>query len=303
MTRSLPILLLLAITLASCKPSYISGNLIGVASTKDLKKSYQNPIDKTLAKTLLLPKMILLPPDSVTIPNGARAAVPTKAPVPSFLMSSHEITVAQYCVFLNDKVAPLRSKTRQEAIAQLLNMDSGGLQIKVLNQQLVPMDEIQASYPIVNVTWDGAMAYCKWLSDTVNSHRAASGTYYIPDYRLPSETEWLLAASARGTVSASMQLTPVSRSPKNSLGISGLRRNAAEWCLDKFAENPLGRDDLFRRPSRDQPKPPKADMLVRGYCNKHEQCDRFAIASDASHPRVGFRVAMSMLGMSSSTNN
>ena len=44
--------------------------------------------------------------------------------------------------------------------------------------------EGQERYPVVNVSYDEAMAYCDWLSSRDEAHQ----------YRLPSEYEWILAA-------------------------------------------------------------------------------------------------------------
>ncbi len=42
----------------------------------------------------------------------------------------------------------------------------------------------QARYPVVNVSYDEAVAYCRWLGTKDSTH----------DYRLPTEYEWILAA-------------------------------------------------------------------------------------------------------------
>ncbi len=42
----------------------------------------------------------------------------------------------------------------------------------------------QANYPVVNITYADAVAYCQWLSEQDAKH----------EYRLPTEEEWILAA-------------------------------------------------------------------------------------------------------------
>ncbi|MBO9657415.1 MAG: SUMF1/EgtB/PvdO family nonheme iron enzyme [Chitinophagaceae bacterium] len=82
--------------------------------------------------------------------------------------------------------------------------------------------------PVVNITWDEAMAYCKWRGG-----------------RLPSEREWRRAASAglsdkysggnnAGNVAIYKRGRPAaigSRAP-NALGLYDMSGNAAEWCSD-----------------------------------------------------------------------
>ncbi|MBU3659934.1 MAG: hypothetical protein FGM14_08700 [Flavobacteriales bacterium] len=51
-----------------------------------------------------------------------------------------------------------------------------------------------ANYPIVNISYEGAKAYCDWLTQQYNSQRKRKYTQVI--FRLPSEQEWKLAAGS-----------------------------------------------------------------------------------------------------------
>jgi formylglycine-generating enzyme required for sulfatase activity len=91
--------------------------------------------------------------------------------------------------------------------------------------------------PVVGVTWDEAMTYCAWLSETVG------GTW-----RLPSESEWELAARG-GLVAATTawgDAVPageipegalrgpweVGRGTPNGYGMLDAGTMVHEWCLD-----------------------------------------------------------------------
>jgi formylglycine-generating enzyme required for sulfatase activity len=99
-------------------------------------------------------------------------------------------------------------------------------------------------HPVVNVTWDDAVAYCDWMS-------SVSGT----KYRLPTEVEWELTARGHeGTIypwgdtffaeccncweMAVGWTTPVNCFAEgiSSFGALDLVGNVWEWCSTLYAE-------------------------------------------------------------------
>jgi len=109
---------------------------------------------------------------------------------------------------------------------------------------------------VVFVSWDEAMAFCKWLSSRENK-----------PYRLPSEAEWEYACRAGTNTKYSTgdalpeaywknqqfewHPSPVSlkvaSSPPNKWGLFDMHGNVEEWCLDwygpytaKNQKNPVG---------------------------------------------------------------
>ncbi|MDX1908702.1 MAG: SUMF1/EgtB/PvdO family nonheme iron enzyme [Bacteroidia bacterium] len=104
--------------------------------------------------------------------------------------------------------------------------------------------------PVINISWDEAQAYCRWLS-------GISGQAY----RLPTEAEWEYAAGGGAdnrttwagtstesqlekyawyTQNANGQTHPVGEKDPNALGLYDLSGNVREWCEDDWHNNYLG---------------------------------------------------------------
>ena len=111
-----------------------------------------------------------------------------------------------------------------------------------------------AQRPVEQVSWDDAMAYCKWL--TANEQAAGR----VPEgyqYRLPTEAEWEYCCRAGTTTpwhtGASLepsqanfggarrsdacpggQTAPVGSYAANGWGLHDMHGNVWEWCLDSY---------------------------------------------------------------------
>jgi formylglycine-generating enzyme required for sulfatase activity/uncharacterized protein (DUF433 family) len=88
--------------------------------------------------------------------------------------------------------------------------------------------------PVVDVTWDDALAYCQWLF-------AQTGR----PYRLPTEAEWEYACRAgtaspfhfgetlsTGQANYVDKTVPVGSLPPNPWGLCEMHGNVCEWCQD-----------------------------------------------------------------------
>jgi formylglycine-generating enzyme required for sulfatase activity len=104
----------------------------------------------------------------------------------------------------------------------------------------------KGGHPVVNVSWDDAVAYCKWLSEK-------SGK----SYRLPTEAEWEKAArgeegrvypwgdqfdsknanTSEANLGVTSEVGQFSPQGDSLYGCADMAGNVWEWCNDWFDEN------------------------------------------------------------------
>lgn len=142
--------------------------------------------------------------------------------VKPFLMGRYEVTYEQYAKFCTDT-------------GRLIPSDQGwGMENR----------------PIVDVTWDDAVAFTEWLSEK-------SGR----KMRLPSESEWEYAGRSGSTTRYpwgdkigknkancdgcgsqwdGLMTAPVGSFPPNGYGLYDMIGNVYEWCLDTKHDSYLG---------------------------------------------------------------
>jgi sulfatase modifying factor 1 len=160
------------------------------------------------------------------------------------------------------------------------------------------------NHPVVLVTFDDALSYCRWLSEAIQR-----------DVRLPTEAEW--EKSARGGVdgqrypwgedidasrcnylddpSAKRQrgTRPTGTYPPNAFGLCDVVGNAWEWVSDWYGSEYYGGGDM------NDPRGPEAGSMriVRGgsWVNddvKMLRCSyRHKVPLDTYAYSIGFRIA------------
>jgi len=138
--------------------------------------------------------------------------------------------------------------------------------------------QIEENHPVVHVSWNDAVAYCKWLSNTTGKQ-----------FRLPTEAEWEYACRAgSGTAfNTGIDITvlqanflndqnwwrkgtvPVDSFAPNAWGLYNMHGNVSEWCSDWLGESYYG--ECIANGIVTNPTGPATGSrrVVRGGCYRH----------------------------------
>jgi formylglycine-generating enzyme required for sulfatase activity len=167
-------------------------------------------------------------------------------------------------------------------------------------------DDETARFPVEQVSWDDARAFCRGLSARADERSAGRV------YRLPTEAEWEYACRSGksvpypftrdpnhakqtgengGRMLAGIPITTVGTYQPNGFGLYDMRGNVFEWCNDWFA-----RDYYARSPADDPQGPPAGYFKVfRGsdwpFAGDNCKLSRHPTEPWRTNRYVGFRVA------------
>ncbi len=209
--------------------------------------------------------------DNKEFDNGVQKILHQNLVVNAFFISKYEVTVAEYksfCLATSTAMPP------------------------------APKWGWYDKHPIVNISWNDATAYCKWLS-----------TIKGKNYRLPTEAEWEYAAlggesykysgsNNRDEVAwhkdnSGGQTQAVGQKKTNDFGLFDMTGNALEWCSDWW-----DREYYIYRPSNDPTGPAagKSKVLRGGNWKSDDFYSgigmRFAVNPAYRDEQTGFRVVV-----------
>jgi sulfatase modifying factor 1 len=220
-----------------------------------------------------IPQMVLV--DGGTFAMGSEEGSEDEKPVHNVTVSSYKmgrfpITVAQYKTFC------------QASGQSMPKAPSWGWRNK---------------HPVVNVNFDEANTYCKWLSKTTGKN-----------YRLPTEAEWEFAARggnnslgyiysgsnnslevAWNTDNSKGKTQICGRKKPNELGLYDMSGNVWEWCSDWYDH------EYYANSPSNNPKGVSlgAGHVVRGGSwdsTAHRLTFRFSDLEDSRFHILGFRI-------------
>jgi formylglycine-generating enzyme len=231
-----------------------------------------------------------------------------------FCLGVYEVTVAQFRKFVEDTGFKTEAETQDQAIWPRTLPD--GTQTTKPATWRDPGFEQADDHPVTSVSWNDAMAFCKWLSKKESR-----------EYRLPTEAEWEYACRAGSTTRYGSGETPetlektantfdksvrtakvhqyatdinpwddgfvftapVGHFRPNAWGVYDMLGNVGEWCNDYY------HDGYYRQsPVDDPPGPASGTMRVhRGnsFGCQRPYCAERRYRANAMED-IGFRIAL-----------
>ncbi len=129
------------------------------------------------------------PKEFVFVPSG-ELSTEKKENINAFFISESEISNIQYREFLTDLKAKGKIEDFKIAIYDSTKWTESPIYNKPYNN-FYHWHPAYNNYPVVNISYAGALLYCKWIAEKLNENNK---TGYKIEVRLPTEAEWAYAA-------------------------------------------------------------------------------------------------------------
>lgn len=235
-----------------------------------------------------------------------------------FYLGAHEVTLGQFLKFYNDVEYRVECERDGKGGGGYLGSKNGFGDAARFVPWSWGFEHQTMNHPVVNVTWNDAIAFCEWLTKKEGS-----------TYRLPSEAEWEYACKAgsktrfwfgndpedlvrhanvadraylglyanppksttlRGNDSFAFS-APVGSFPANPFGLFDMHGNVYEWCSDWYDPN------YYARSPTVNPSGPETGnrRVIRGggwssEPSGYRSTYRFGVDPAYRSVRAGFRV-------------
>lgn len=216
-----------------------------------------------------------------------------KVRLPDYYIGRYEVTNAEYCEFLN-----LRQPGKRDLETWIFSINENYDIQKSGNDYYVI--EGRENYPVTQISWFGASAYCEWLRNFTNQ-----------PYRLPTEAEWEFAARGGrkthhyvyagskdvGEVAwfawnSDKGKHEVGTKKANELTLYDMIGNVQEWCNDWYSEKYYEELEIDSPDGPDKGK----ECVVRGGSwnleieyTRNEDRNKYLPSTKSS--TIGFRIA------------
>ncbi|MCY2995664.1 MAG: formylglycine-generating enzyme family protein [Planctomycetota bacterium] len=301
------------------------------------KPTAKTPLDKTLTNSIgmkltVIPAGDFLMGSSASVEESMKAFQPY-APVAEsfereqpqhavriskpFYLGTYEVTLGQFRQFV--EAIDYKTEAEKNGIGGFGTDEQGKWLQRPEFTWRQPGFPQTDEHPVVNVSWNDAVAFCRWLSGKENQV-----------YRLPTEAEWEYACRAGTTTryhngddpealpevgniadaaikqkfsgwkdaikanDGCVFTAPVGKFRPNAFGLYDMHGNAFEWCADWFDSR------YYAKSPATDPAGPASGMMrvIRGGCWSFKpfgscSTSRLGNPPDSQASRVGFRVARS----------
>lgn len=181
---------------------------------------------ETISGTLVKFDMVGIPAGEISLPDPAKEGAVCKVKIKPMWFGKTEVTWDEYDIFvfkLDQPVEAASDKASEKKDTVLRPSKPYGAADRGFGHR---------GYPVIDVSFLGARAYCKWLSEKTGH-----------SYRLPTEAEWQYACLAGQPAPDKEQLSsvawyfdesthPVAKKKPNAWGLYDMLGNVAEWCTD-----------------------------------------------------------------------